>query len=96
MLSYIQDDDVCVFVCVCQVSQAAEGALNSWFGAREWALRNPSGGPGWISRQDYEEKGGEYLSEHCASNVFIPIELKNTSSAPKHSLLDTTNNDSIP
>ncbi|KAI4824341.1 hypothetical protein KUCAC02_012863 [Chaenocephalus aceratus] len=23
----------------------------------------------------YEEKGGEYLSEHCASNLFIPMKL---------------------
>lgn len=30
---------------------------------------------GWISRQEYEEKGGEYLSEHCASNVFIPMKI---------------------
>lgn len=30
---------------------------------------------GWISRQDYEEKGGEYLSEHCASNLFIPMKI---------------------
>ncbi|KAI7808445.1 actin-related protein 5 [Triplophysa rosa] len=85
-----------------QVSQADAGALDSWFGAREWALRNPSGGPGWISRQDYEEKGGEYLSEHCASNVFIPIELKNTSPAPKLTLVgkytnlpDTANSDNV-
>lgn len=31
------------------------------------------GSQGWISRLDYEEKGGEYLSEHCASNIFIPL-----------------------
>ncbi|KAA0716172.1 Actin-related protein 5 [Triplophysa tibetana] len=85
-----------------QVSQADAGGLDSWFGAREWALRNPSGGRGWISRQDYEEKGGEYLSEHCASNVFIPIELKNTSPAPKLTLVgkytnlpDAANSDSV-
>lgn len=30
---------------------------------------------GWITRKDYEEKGGEYLKEHCASNVYVPIRL---------------------
>ncbi|XP_065149196.1 actin-related protein 5 [Paramisgurnus dabryanus] len=69
-----------------KVSVAARPALDSWFGAREWALRNPTGGLGWISRQDYEEKGGEYLSEHCASNIFIPMELK-TASAQKQTLM---------
>ncbi|KAI4871619.1 hypothetical protein NFI96_013397 [Prochilodus magdalenae] len=51
------------------VSLASRPDLDAWFGAREWALRNPVGSEGWISRQDYEEKGGEYLSEHCASNI---------------------------
>lgn len=52
---------------------ASRPSLDAWFGAREWALRNVTGSHGWISRQDYEEKGGEYLSEHCSSNVFIPM-----------------------
>ncbi|XP_026865610.2 actin-related protein 5 isoform X2 [Electrophorus electricus] len=56
-----------------KVSLAPQPALDAWFGAREWALRHPIGSQGWISRKDYEEKGGEYLSEHCASNAFIPI-----------------------
>ncbi|XP_076859117.1 actin-related protein 5 [Brachyhypopomus gauderio] len=58
-----------------KVSLSSQPALDAWFGAREWALRHPVGSQGWISRQDYEEKGGEYLSEHCASNNFIPIRL---------------------
>ena len=29
----------------------------------------------WITRKDYEEKGGGYLREHCASNVYVPIRL---------------------
>lgn len=52
---------------------ASQPSLDAWFGAREWALRNASVSYGWISRQDYEEKGGEYLSEHCTSNIFIPM-----------------------
>lgn len=59
---------------------ASRPALDAWYGARDWALEHPPGGDGgaaegWISRQDYEEKGGEYLSEHCASNVFIPLKI---------------------
>ncbi|XP_041941850.1 actin-related protein 5 [Alosa sapidissima] len=56
-----------------KVRLASRPALDAWYGAREWALQNPPGELGWLSRQDYEEKGGEYLSEHCASNVFIPM-----------------------
>ncbi|XP_029012559.1 actin-related protein 5 isoform X2 [Betta splendens] len=62
------------------VTMASQPALDAWYGARDWALEHPPEGDatapeGWISRQDYEEKGGEYLSEHCASNVFIPMKL---------------------
>lgn len=28
-----------------------------------------------ITRKEYEEKGGGYLKEHCASNVYVPIRL---------------------
>lgn len=68
-----------------QVTLASRPALDAWFGARDWALENlpPREGAaaqGWISRQEYEEKGGEYLSEHRASNTFIPIKI--TKAAP--------------
>eukprot|EP00064_Thunnus_orientalis_P019559 superscaffoldBa00004946_g19682 len=64
-----------------KVTMASRPALDAWYGARDWALEHlPAGGgggaaEGWISRQDYEEKGGEYLSEHCASNLFIPMKI---------------------
>lgn len=63
-----------------QVTLASRPALDAWYGARDWALEHlPTGSgaaaEGWISRQDYEEKGGEYLSEHSASNIFIPMKL---------------------
>ncbi|XP_034000453.1 actin-related protein 5 [Trematomus bernacchii] len=58
-----------------KVTMASQPALDAWYGARDWALEHPAGGEGWISRQEYEEKGGEYLSEHCASNLFIPMKL---------------------
>ncbi|TDH10741.1 hypothetical protein EPR50_G00078640 [Perca flavescens] len=63
-----------------KVTIASRPALDAWYGARDWALEHPLSGEGgaaegWISRQEYEEKGGEYLSEHCASNVFIPMKI---------------------
>ncbi|KAM7412252.1 hypothetical protein PAMA_021952 [Pampus argenteus] len=64
-----------------KVTMASRPALDAWYGARDWALEHPPVGggggaaEGWISRQDYEEKGGEYLSEHCASNLFIPMKI---------------------
>ncbi|XP_037098796.1 actin-related protein 5 [Syngnathus acus] len=66
-----------------KVTMATQPTLGAWLGARDWALEHPPGGDGggaagWISRQDYEEKGGEYLSEHCASNAFVPIKINRT------------------
>ncbi|CAG03231.1 unnamed protein product, partial [Tetraodon nigroviridis] len=71
-----------------KVTLASRPALDAWFGARDWALEHlPTGegaaAQGWISRQEYEEKGGEYLSEHRASNVFIPMKI--TKVAPARS-----------
>ncbi|XP_072538199.1 actin-related protein 5 isoform X2 [Salminus brasiliensis] len=73
-----------------KVSHASQPALDAWFGAREWALRNPVGSEGWISRQDYEEKGGEYLSEHCASNIFIPMRISKPTQRSNEVSLATT------
>ncbi|XP_075993173.1 actin-related protein 5 [Genypterus blacodes] len=60
-----------------KVSMASRPALDAWYGARDWALEHPPGGTeeGWISRQEYEEKGGEYLSEHRASNLYVPMKI---------------------
>ncbi|KAJ8015802.1 hypothetical protein DPEC_G00000130 [Dallia pectoralis] len=58
-----------------KVTMASRPAVDSWYGAREWALENSPNGEGWISRQEYEEKGGEYLKEHCASNFFVPVKI---------------------
>ncbi|KAG1929070.1 actin-related protein 5 [Pimephales promelas] len=77
-----------------QVCVASRPALDAWFGAREWALRNPAEDQGWISRQDYEENGGEYLREHCASNTFIPMKLNKPTSAAKHTLMGKLATDS--
>ncbi|XP_077575495.1 actin-related protein 5 [Stigmatopora nigra] len=63
-----------------KVTMATQPTLSAWLGARDWALEHPPGAgeAGWISRQDYEEKGGEYLSEHDASNIFVPIKIYKT------------------
>ncbi|KAM4610414.1 actin-related protein 5 [Polymixia lowei] len=62
-----------------KVTMASRPALDAWCGARDWALEHLPGGEGemegWISRQEYEEKGGEYLSEHGSSNVFVPMKI---------------------
>ncbi|XP_042299487.1 actin-related protein 5 [Sceloporus undulatus] len=58
-----------------QVHLASNPVLDAWYGAREWALQYMNHEEGWITRKDYEEKGGEYLKEHCASNVYVPIRL---------------------
>lgn len=70
---WLQHEKQLFFFLLLQVSLASQPSLDAWFGAREWALKNESESHGWITRQDYEEKGGEYLSEHCASNIFIPM-----------------------
>ncbi|XP_026520855.1 actin-related protein 5 [Notechis scutatus] len=58
-----------------QVHLASNPVLDAWYGARDWALEYMNREEGWIIRKDYEEKGGEYLKEHCASNVYVPIRL---------------------
>ncbi|XP_053705881.1 actin-related protein 5 [Synchiropus splendidus] len=65
-----------------KVCVASRLDLDAWCGAREWARDHPpgAGDAGWISRQEYEEKGGEYLSEHCASNIFVPLKINKTPS----------------
>uniref|UniRef100_A0A5F8HI82 Actin-related protein 5 n=1 Tax=Monodelphis domestica TaxID=13616 RepID=A0A5F8HI82_MONDO len=56
-----------------QVQVASNPVLDAWYGARDWALEHMNREEGWITRKDYEEKGGEYLKEHSASNIYVPI-----------------------
>ncbi|KAM9296515.1 actin-related protein 5 [Gastrophryne carolinensis] len=58
-----------------QVSLASNPVLDAWHGASDWALQNLEASEGWISRKDYEEMGGEYISEHVASNCYTAIRL---------------------
>ncbi|XP_060045953.1 actin-related protein 5 isoform X2 [Erinaceus europaeus] len=58
-----------------QVQLASNPVLDAWYGARDWALDHLEDNEVWITRKDYEEKGGEYFKEHCASNIYVPIRL---------------------
>lgn len=58
-----------------QVQLASNPVLDAWYGARDWALDHLEDSGAWVTRKDYEEKGGEYLKEHCASNTYVPIRL---------------------
>ncbi|XP_062616216.1 actin-related protein 5-like [Saccostrea cucullata] len=52
------------------VSLAKNPILDAWYGARKFAL-SPLLMTGSITKADYEEKGSEYLKEHCASNRYF-------------------------
>ena len=54
-------------------SSLANPVLDAWFGARKW-VRSLNGSLQTVSvtREEYNEKGGEYLKEHFASNLYVP------------------------
>jgi len=52
------------------VSAAGDVVLDAWHGARCWATTSALTEAS-ITLADYNEKGGEYLKEHCASNKFV-------------------------
>ncbi|KAF2068371.1 hypothetical protein CYY_010304 [Polysphondylium violaceum] len=53
-------------------SKQGNSSLDAWYGARKWTLDNMNQ---WsnvsISRQDYQEKGYDYITKHFASNLSI-------------------------
>ena len=49
----------------------ANPTLDAWLGARKCAM-SPTFSTSWITRAEYEEKGGDYLKEHSASNRYMP------------------------
>lgn len=57
-----------------QLNRAAEPRLDAWLGARQVITEYGSGTNAtenlYITRQDYAEKGGDYLREHRWSNAF--------------------------
>lgn len=50
---------------------ARDPVLDAWHGARKLAV-SPNLAEHSMTLADYEEKGSEYLKEHCASNRYIP------------------------
>jgi len=56
-----------------KVFTAANPVLDAWFGARKW-VRSLNGSVQTVSvtSEEYNEKGGEYLKEHFASNLYVP------------------------
>ncbi|EPQ16267.1 Actin-related protein 5 [Myotis brandtii] len=58
-----------------QVQLASNPLLDAWYGPRDWALDQLGDDAVWITRKEYEEKGGEYFKEHSASNIYVPIHL---------------------
>eukprot|EP00057_Strongylocentrotus_purpuratus_P007614 XP_011662088.1 PREDICTED: actin-related protein 5 [Strongylocentrotus purpuratus] len=52
------------------VKRAGNPSLDAWCGAAKWAL-DTTNLSSFITRSEYEEKGGDYLKEHPASNRFL-------------------------
>jgi len=53
------------------VTAASDVVLDGWHGARRWAM-SPALTEASITAAEYHEKGGDYLKEHCASNLYLP------------------------
>lgn len=52
-----------------QINVAKNTSLDAWYGARDFGLSGNL--PEYlVTRKEYEEKGGEYLKEHSASNTY--------------------------
>ncbi|XP_063984211.1 actin-related protein 5 [Diachasmimorpha longicaudata] len=53
-----------------RISIAGNTALDAWYGARDFGLSDSL--PEYlVTRQEYEEMGGEYVKEHSASNLYF-------------------------
>ena len=55
-----------------KVHRASNFSLDAWLGMRKWASSVADLTSISTTRQDYDEKGGEYLKEHQMSNQYIP------------------------
>ena len=42
--------------------------LDAWHGAKKWSTSPSLANDGFVTREEYLEKGGDYLKEHIASN----------------------------
>nr|XP_042906536.1 actin-related protein 5 isoform X2 [Parasteatoda tepidariorum] len=55
------------------VQLADDVMLDAWKGAKKWATSNDNLKKFSITRQEYEEKGGDYLKEHTCSNHYVNL-----------------------
>jgi actin-related protein 5 len=53
------------------VTVAADPANDAWRGARDFAAEKAGSAECFISREEYFERGAEYLKEHECSNRFF-------------------------
>ena len=56
-----------------KVVLAVNPSTDGWSGASAWAATSSGpASPGWVSKQDWEERGEGHLAEHLASNKYFP------------------------
>ncbi|GFW16869.1 actin-related protein 5 [Trichonephila clavipes] len=55
------------------VQLADDPLLDAWKGARKWALHDENLKKFAVTRQEYEEKGGDYLKDHMCSNHYVAL-----------------------
>ena len=53
------------------ITAASDVVLDAWHGARSWAL-SPAMTEFGVTAAEYNEKGADYLKEHCLSNRYVP------------------------
>ncbi|XP_055933658.1 actin-related protein 5-like [Argiope bruennichi] len=53
------------------VHLADDPLLDAWRGARKWASNDDNLKKFSVTRQEYEEKGGDYLKDHICSNHYV-------------------------
>lgn len=54
------------------ISLAKQPILNAWLGASKFCSNNNFKNY-LITAEEYREKGGDYLKEHRASNLYVPL-----------------------
>ena len=52
------------------VRKAKDPLLDAWKGAAKWASQPGSRQSGFVSKEEWAEKGGEYIKEHNLGNVY--------------------------
>lgn len=57
----------------CCVQEAADPSLDAWNGARLWAEEHVTQNDLWMSKQDFDEFGWEYMREHEVSNKYYAV-----------------------